>query len=141
VPVDVYRVRAAIAARLTGPQAQKTSDKTSVGLGETFDYLLVYRAGDSAHTVTISDDVPPATTVMGASASKAPAPTVLGQSVTWTAPVVAQETVTLTIQAQAAASGVVTNTATFSGTQLFSRGAAVFIYQDQVYLPIILRSN
>ena len=55
-------------------------------------------------------------------------------------PVAAQETVTLTIQAQAAASGIVTNTATFSGTQIFSRGTGVFVYEDRVYLPVVLRS-
>jgi hypothetical protein len=40
-----------------------------VALNETFNYVLVYNAGDTVHTVTISDTVPAATTVLGAGVS------------------------------------------------------------------------
>jgi len=117
VPTDLYAARAAIAAQLTGPSASVSADKSSVALNETFNYLLVYNAGDTAHTVTISDTLPAATTVLGASGSKSPAPTRSGQSVTWTVALTSQETVTLTIQAQAVTGGLVTHQATFTGPE------------------------
>ncbi len=139
VPTDLEAARAAIAARLTGPSAQKRADPSAVFRDETFQYLLVYSTGDAAHTVAISDSVPAATTVIGAVASAGPAPTVAGQQVTWSAALAANETVTLTIIAQAISPGIVTNTATFSGTQLFSQSARLTVYASQTYLPVVLK--
>ena len=72
--------RAALAERLTGPSAAKGTDRRSAALGETFNYLLVYDAGSGAgHTVVLSDTVPAATPVLGATGSKGPAPAVNGE--------------------------------------------------------------
>lgn len=139
VPTDLYAARAAIAARLTGPSAAKSADASAVAQGETFHYRLVYNAGRTAHTVVISDIVPAATTVISASGSKPPAPSVAGQQVCWMALIACQETVTLTIQVQGATTGYVTNTAVFSGTQHIEASAGVLIYTHQVYLPLVLR--
>ena len=106
---------------------------------ESFNYLLVYRAGDSSHSVTISDNVPAATSVLGATGSKGPAPTVVGQAVTWTVSVAAQETITLTIQARANSGGMVSNQATFSGPQIFNESTSVLVYTDQLYLPLLIK--
>ncbi len=137
VPTDLYETRAAIAAQLTGPGAAKTTDKPAIAENETFHYLLVYSAGNMAHTIVISDTVPAATTVITATGSTSPAPTVVGQAVDWTVPVASQQAVTLTIQARAVSAGYVTNTATFSGTHLFSRSAGVLVYTAPVYLPVM----
>ncbi|MCG3212655.1 MAG: hypothetical protein FOGNACKC_06330 [Anaerolineae bacterium] len=139
VPTDLYAARAAIAAKLTGPGASATTDKHSVAVGETFNYLLAYNAGDSAHTVTISDTVPAATTVLGAGGSKSPAPTRTGQTVTWTVNLSSQETVTLTIQAQAVTAGLVSHQATFAGPETLTAGVALLVYTDQVFLPVVLK--
>ncbi|GAB4451301.1 MAG: hypothetical protein Kow0031_33880 [Anaerolineae bacterium] len=140
VPTDLYAARAAIAAQLTGPSASVSTDKSSVALNESFNYLLVYNAGDSAHTVTISDTVPTATTVLAASGSKSPAPARSGQLVTWTVALASQETVTLTIQAQAASGGLVSNQATFAGPDsTLTAGASLLVYTDQVFLPVVLK--
>lgn len=140
VPTDLYAARAAIAAKLTGPSASATTNKRSVAVGETFSYLLVYNAGDSGHTVTISDNVPPATTVLGASGSKSPAPTRTGQLVTWTVNLSSQETVTLTIQTQAITAGLVNNQATFTGPEeTLTESASPLVYTDQVFLPVVLK--
>ncbi len=81
VPTDLYAARAAIAAELAGlnPSASKSA-KTAVSLNEPFDYTLTYYAGESAHTVTITDAVPAGTTVLSASGSKSPNPVVNGQT-------------------------------------------------------------
>jgi hypothetical protein len=92
------------------------------------------------HTVTITDEVPAATTVLTASGSEAPAPSVVGQTVGWTVAVDAGETVTLTIAAQATSIGPVTNTATFSGTGTLEANARLLVYRTQVFLPVVLRS-
>jgi hypothetical protein len=139
VPTDLYAARAALAAKLTGPSASVSTDKKSVAENETFNYLLVYRAGDSGHTVTISNNVPAATTVLGAGGSKSPVPAVTGQLVTWTAPVAAQETITLTIQARAVTAGLVNNQATFTGPETLTAGAWLLVYTDQVFLPVVLK--
>jgi hypothetical protein len=139
VPTDVYETRAAIATQLTGPEATKSTDKPTVAEGETFDYLLVYQAGNIPHTVAISDNVPSATTVIAATGSKSPAPSVAGQAVNWTVPVASQETITLTIEARAESTGLVTNSAVFSGMQRFDESATVFVYAGQVYLPVVYR--
>ena len=139
VPTDLYAARAAIAARLTGPRASKTASTALVGEDETFDYVLLYQAGEVAHTLTISDVVPSATTVLGATASKSPEPSIAGQEVGWTAALGAQETVTLTITARGTALGPVTNTAVFSGTEVLSERVEVFVYGAQVFLPLVLR--
>jgi hypothetical protein len=139
VPLDLYTTRAALASQLTGAQASKLADKATVGEGETFHYLLVYNASDTAHSVTISDTVPAATTVITATGSKGSAPVVAGQTVSWTAPVASQETVTLTIEAQAVITGLVVNRATFSGTKVFTPSLQMLVYASQVYLPVILK--
>jgi hypothetical protein len=89
--------------------------------------------------VTISDTVPAATTVITATGSKSPAPVVVGQAVNWTAPVASQETVTLTIEAQAVITGLVVNTTTFSGTKIFTPSLQMLVYTSQVYLPVALK--
>ena len=142
VPSDLYNTRASIAAQLTGPSAAKFTDKTSVAENEIFSYLLVYHAGDNAHTVTISDNVPTATDVLGVSGSKSPNPTFTDQAVSWTVSMASQETVTLTIQAQAQASSggtVITNQATFSGSQVVTESVSLLVYSDQVFLPVVLK--
>lgn len=140
VPTDLYEARAAIAARLTGPQTTKSASRSTIGLGETFDYILSYDAGDTAHTVTITDDVPTATTVLTATGSTTPTPSVNGQTVGWTVAVDTGQTVTLTIKAQATGAGLVANTATFSGTQALKAEGRVFVAQSQIYLPLVLRA-
>jgi hypothetical protein len=138
VPTDLYATRAAIAAQLTGPSATKSIDRPFVLENETFNYLLVYHAGDSGHTVVIDDTVPAGTTVIDASGSKGPVPAVAGQNVHWTVSLASQETVTLTIEAQAGLSAFVTNTATFSNPQqILNASVQVGIYSDQTYLPLI----
>ncbi len=140
VPSDLYATRAAIAAQLTGPRATKSTDKSTISENETFHYLLIYRAGDTAHSVVISDTVPVATTVITVTGSKSPVPSVTGQLVNWVVPVTKQETVTLTIEARGATTTFVTNSATFSNPQQFlSDSVQVLIYADQIYLPIILK--
>jgi hypothetical protein len=140
VPSDLYTTRAAIAARLTGPSASKSTDKPAIAENETFHYLLVYRADDTAHTVVISDTVPVATTVITATGSKSPAPSVTGQLVNWAVPVAGQETVTLTIEARGVITTFVTNTATFSSPQqLLSDSVQVMVYAEQIYLPVVLK--
>jgi hypothetical protein len=140
VPTDLYQTRATIAARLAGPSASKTVSAPAVGENETFDYVLVYQAGDVAHTLTLTDAVPSATTVLDATGSKSPSPAVNGQTVGWTVAVDAQETVTLTIAAQAVQVGGVENSATFSGTRMLNASAQVLVYRVQVFLPVVLRS-
>lgn len=100
VPTDLYEARAALAAQLTGPEAAKSTDKPVVAENEIFDYLLVYQAGNTPHTVVISDTVPLATVVITAAGSKSPLPSVIGQAVSWTVPVASQETITLTVEAR-----------------------------------------
>ena len=139
VPTDLYETRAAIAAQLTGPEAAKSSDKDVVAPDETFHYRLVYQAGNTPHTVVISDTVPSATTVITATGSKSPAPLAIGQAVSWTVPVAAQETITLTIEARGGTVGYVINSATFSGTQLFDESVGVLVYAAQVYLPVVYK--
>jgi hypothetical protein len=145
VPTDLYAARAALAGELAepiaaGPSAAKTVSRFAVALDETFEYRLSYAAGDDAHTVTISDTVPDATTVVGATGSKAPAPLVDGQVVTWTVPVVGQETVTLTIEARGASEGTATNTATFSGSDDISPSTLVIVGEaETLYLPLVQR--
>ncbi len=123
VPTDLYTTRAALAARLTGPRALKLTDQASVLKNDLFHYQLVYSVGDTAHTVTLSDTVPAATTVISASGSQNPAPVVAGQQVNWTVTLAAQETITLTIAARAITPGIVTNTATFAGPELLTAAA------------------
>jgi hypothetical protein len=137
VPTDLYDARATIAARLTGPSANKTTDKASVAEDEIFFYFLVYRTGGSAHTVTISDAVPEATMVVTATGSKSPAPVVNGQLVNWNVAVAGHEIVTLTIEAQGQSPGYVTNRATFSGMEQLEASARVLIYAYRVYLPML----
>ncbi len=142
VPTDLYAAREAIAERLTAPpppSASKTARPSAVGAGEPLTYTLAYRAGDVAHTVVITDDVPAATTVLTATGSKSPAPSVAGQTVGWTVAVDAGEVVTLTIAAQAAGVGYVTNMATLSGTQVLEASAWVLVYRSRVFLPLVLR--
>jgi hypothetical protein len=141
VPTEVYAARAAIAAKLTGPSASASVDKPSVASTETFAYQLVYFAGNTAHTVTINDTVPAATTVLGASGSKSPVPNVAGQVVSWTVPLASQETVTLTIQARAVTAGLVSNQATFavSGQATLTEGTSLLVYTDRVFLPVVLK--
>lgn len=145
VPTDLYDTRAALAGELaepvaTGPSASKTVSTRVVAPDETFEYRLSYEAGDEAHTVTIRDTVPDATTVVGATGSKAPAPVVDGQVVTWTVPVDSQETVTLTIEARGASEGTAINTATFSGREDITARASVIVGEAELlYLPLVQR--
>ncbi len=139
VPTDLYATRAVIAAKLTGPSASVATSKPGVPQNGTFNYLLVYHAGDTAHTVTISDTVPITTTVLGASGSKSPTPGITGQLVNWTVALASQETVTLTIQAQAGSGGLVNNRASFTGPEALTASASVLVYTNQVFLPVILK--
>ncbi len=142
VPTDLYATRAAIAKELAAPpppSARKTARPSVVGAGQPLTYTLAYRASDVAHTVVFGDDVPTATTVLTATGSKAPAPSVAGQTVGWTVAVGAGEAVTLTITAQAASMGTVTNTATFSGTLMLEDDARVLVCYTRVFLPLVLR--
>jgi hypothetical protein len=140
VPTDLYAVRAAIAAELTGsnPQASKSAPAT-VALNDIFDYTLTYYAGESGHSVTINDTVPSATTVLTATSSTTPAPTVNEQTVDWTAAVSSGQTITLTITAQAVTAGGVVNTAVFTGQGVFEESAGVLVYTSRVYLPAIFK--
>ena len=140
VPTDLYATRAAIAERLTPPSASKTADESAVAEEETFDYLLVYQASDVSHSLTISDVVPSPTTVLGATGSKSPPPSVVGQAVYWTVTVDAMERVTLTIPARGTELGCATNTAVFSGTQVLTETAQVLVYRTRAYLPLLLQS-
>jgi hypothetical protein len=121
--------------------AAKTADRGAVKMGETFNYVLVYDAGDEdGHTLFISDTVPAETTVITAVGSKSPVPTVNGQLINWTVPVAKSEAVTLAVQARAAISdGYVTNRAIFSGTELLDRSGGVLVYTHRVFLPLLLR--
>ena len=141
VPTDLYETRAAIAAQLTDPSASKSVDRSVVAKGETLHYLLVYQADNAAHTVVISDVVPSATTVLKATGSKNPEPSVAGQLVRWEVPVSSQETVMLTIEARGESIGYVTNNAVFSGTQRLHESATVFVAKDRLYLPIVLKQE
>lgn len=138
VPTDLYATRADIASELTGanPNASKSAP-TSVALNEIFTYTLTYYAGETPHSVTITDDVPTATTVLTATSTLSPAPVVNGQSVSWTGDLSTRETVILTITAQADEAGAVSNTATFTGQQIFQETAVLLVYQQQIFLPII----
>ena len=140
VPTDLYATRAAIAAELAGlnPTATKTAP-TAVSLNDTFDYTLTYYAGETGHNVTMTDTVPSNTTVLSATGSKTPNPVVVGQDVSWTVSVGASETVTLTITAQAAQTGLVQNTAVFNGQESKQASTNVFVHTNQVFLPVILR--
>ncbi len=140
VPTDLYQARAAIAAKLTGPSASKTTDRPVVGENETFEYRLIYHAGNVTHTLAITDLVPAATTVLGATSNAAPAPSVNGQQVTWSATVGAQKTITLTISAQSTSAGLVKNTATFAGAQTLTASARVLVYNTQVFLPAVFKA-
>ena len=140
VPTDLYAARAAIAAQLTGPSAEKTASRAAVGVGESFDYVLRYTAGDIAHRVSVLDVVPAATTVITATSSNIIQPKILGQTVVWTADVLPLDVVTMTITAQAVQVGAVTNTAAFSGAQALSASAPVLVYFARVYLPLVLRA-
>jgi hypothetical protein len=139
VPTDIYETRALLAAQLTGPSASKSASGSTIGVGETFDYVLAYDAGDAAHTLTLTDEVPAATTVVTATGSIAPMPSVNEQIVAWTVEVDRGQTVTLTITARGTDAGRVTNTATFSGTQVLEASSQILVYQSQVFLPLILR--
>ena len=141
VPTDLYAARAAIAALLAGPHASKRGPGHAVLPGEAFSYELVYTAAGEGHTVIVSDTVPALTPVLGAVANKPPQPTVDGQLVQWAVPVAARETVTLTIQAQATAPGVVTNRATFSGTAWLEAEADLLVAVDRLYLPLVWRGR
>ncbi|MFO7681329.1 MAG: DUF4091 domain-containing protein [Chloroflexota bacterium] len=140
VPTDLYATRAAIAAELAGlnPSAAKTA-KTAVSLNETFDYTLTYYAGESAHSVTITDNVPAGTTVLSASGSKPPNPAVNGQAVSWAVAVGSGETVTLTIEARGDVPGLVENTAVFSGQETLQASTQLMVYTHQVFLPLAAR--
>ncbi len=141
VPSDLYATRAAIAARLANQvSATKSVSRSAVAVNETVVYQLTYRAGNTAHSLTMTDTVPAAMTVVTATGSKPPAPSTNGQTVRWSVPVNAQEAVTLTISVRAVAPGSVQNTATFSGTEVLSRTARVLVYTSQVFLPIVLRA-
>jgi hypothetical protein len=139
VPTDLYATRAAVAAALTGANPAAAKDAPPrVAQFDTFAYTLTYRAGDAAHTVTISDTVPAETAVLTAAGSVDPPPTVNGQTVTWEAPVGSRETITLTITAEAIGTGLVENTAVFTGPTTLSAAASVFLFTDQTYLPLVL---
>jgi hypothetical protein len=128
----------------TEPAASKTTARAAVAADERFDYVLTYDAGTITHTLVISDSVPAVTEVITATASKEPAPLVDGQNVSWNGPVDRQERVTLTITVRGVETGVVTNTATFSGTQRLTENARVTIAAEDdpilfnpVYLPLV----
>lgn len=139
VPTDLAATRAAIAARLSGPQAAKTVDRSTVAQGQTLHYSLTYYAGDTAHTVTITDEVPTLTTVLGAAGSKSPAPLISGQWISWTVGVAAEETITLTITARADSLGYAVNKAQFTGPQTLSADARVLVYCCRIFMPLVSR--
>lgn len=130
-----------IEAAVLPPSTSVVSIPAAAAPGESFDILLTYGAGSISHTVTITGTIPAEAAVLGASSSKSPTPTVNGQVVSWTAPVDAAETVTLTIQAQSSITGTITSQAVFSGTTLIEETVTTLIYSNQVFLPRVLRKN
>lgn len=136
VPTDLYETRAAIAAQFG---AEKTASSTNIGLNELLDYTLAYHWGSAAHTVTITDSVPAATTVLTVTASSDPPPVVDGQTVVWTTTAGAGQGITLTITTQAVEPGLVENTAIFSGTQVLTKSVRVLVNNSRVFLPLLLK--
>lgn len=142
VPTDLAATRAAIAGAIVetsgGPTASKSANPPIVAPGETLTYTLSYHHSGIDSTLVVTDSVPALTSVITASGSGTVR--VSGQDVTWNVPVSAGQAVTLTIQATAAITpGLVTNTATFSSTLMFTREVTVMIYSDQLFLPMLLR--
>ena len=140
VPTDLAATRAAIAQVLGGPTASKLVNPGVVASGGSLTYQLTYtHAGDDA-TLVVTDSVPALTPVITATGPGTVQ--VNGQSITWTVPVSANLSVTLTIQATALLTpGAVVNTAVFSSTQVLTHQASVLIYSNQVFLPLVLKSS
>jgi hypothetical protein len=139
VPTDLYAARAAIAAELTGPSAGKTASSPAVRVGDPYDFILTYRAGNTPQMLTISDLLPPQALILTAAANKGGPAQVAGQQVTWEGSLAAREEVTLTITVRSSTTGLVTNTASFSGPETLSASAGVFIYSEQLFLPMLRR--
>jgi hypothetical protein len=139
VPTDLIAARAAIAAALAGPSAEKSAQPPAVAPGGDLAYLLTYTHSGADTTLVVTDNVPALTPVNAATGPG----TVerAGQAITWTVSVGAGDTVTLNIQATAALAppGAAVNTAVFSSTQVLTRQATVVVYQAQVFLPLLLR--
>jgi hypothetical protein len=138
VPTDLSAARAAIAAALAGPSAEKSAQPPAVAPGGDLVYLLTYTHTGADTILVVTDNVPALTPVNTAAGPGAVE--IAGQAITWTVSVSVGESVTLTIQATAALTpGAAVNTAVFSSTQVLTRQATVVVYQEQVYLPLLLR--
>ena len=140
VPSDLAAVRQEIAARLGGPQANKSVFPGVVGVGDVFQYILTYTHSGEDTTLVVVDNVPSSTQVLSADPGGAGSVDIVGQKVTWQTPVSMGETVTLTIQAEAGSStGLVVNTAVFTGTQVLTQSVDLLIAGHQLHLPLVQR--
>ena len=139
VPTDLAAARAAIAQALGGPTASKAVAPASVLPGEDLTYTLTYSHSGTDTTLVVTDTVPDFTQVVTANGPGNIQ--INGQAVTWTTPVAAGETLTLTIQATAGLStGIAVNTAVFSSTEVLTREVTVLAYEGQVLLPFVAKN-
>ncbi|MBN2501147.1 MAG: DUF4091 domain-containing protein, partial [Anaerolineales bacterium] len=137
VPTDLYAVRAAIAAQFG---AEKTASAANIGKNEILDYTLTYRWGGLTHQIVITDVVPDAATVLTVTASSSPLPVIDGQTVTWSTTASAGQGVTLTISTLAVETGLLENTAIFSGTQVLTKSVRVLVTDTEIFLPLIFKN-
>jgi hypothetical protein len=142
VPTDLAETRAAIAAAIMGvlteSKAEKTAQPVIVAPGETLTYTLSYTHIGDGITLVVTDSVPGATELLSADGPGTVA--VNGQDITWTVAVSDGEGVSLSIQAMAGSEyGPVTNSATFSSDAIRSAQVTIFIYNSQIFLPLVMR--
>jgi hypothetical protein len=138
VPTDLEATRTAIALALGGPQASKSASPSAVAPGSVLTYTLIYTHSGASTTLVVTDAVPGITPVVTATGPGII--DMMGQDVTWRVPVTSGQAVALAIQAAAAsAPGAGVNTATFSSTLVLNRTATVLVYNNRVFLPLILK--
>jgi hypothetical protein len=90
--------------------------------------------------LVVTDTAPTSTPVI--TATRPGIVQVNGQAITWTVPMSASVPITHTIQATAILTpGPAINTAVFSSTQVLTRQASILIYNNQVFLPLVLKSS
>jgi pimeloyl-ACP methyl ester carboxylesterase len=140
VPTDLAAARAAMGQALGGPTAAKSVNPGAVAMGGSLAYQLTYTHSGEDATLVVTDTVPASTPVITATGPGVVL--VNGQAITWTMPMSAGASITLTIQATAALTpGVVTNTAVFSSTQVLTRQVSVLIYGNRAFLPLVLKGG